>query len=133
MRYQHFLLFCFYANRKQTVDSKGGSYVTVQFKQKAPLMSNIHNNSVLQSASNKSGIRTSEAQNESNGLGSAGYFVVNGEENNLSEESYVDRSDLLMSALGGLATLNSSRLFVNKKVMKKLASKNTGYALRSIA
>lgn len=86
-------------------------------------MSNIHNNSMLQSASQKRGMKPGEAQNDSNGLGSAGYFCVMGEENEEQEELYVDRSAYLMGALSGLATINSSNLFVRKNIMKKMAAK----------
>lgn len=81
-------------------------------------MSNIHNNSVLSSSTSKA-MKPGEAQNDSNGLGSAGYFQVEGEWEQETEEQYVDRSALLMDALSGLATINSSRLYVHKNVMKK--------------
>jgi hypothetical protein len=87
-------------------------------------MSNIHNNSVLQSATSRSGLKAGEAQNESNGLGSSGYFAIFEEESQGNEDQYIDRSDQLTTALVGLATLNSSRLFVQKGVLKKLASKS---------
>ncbi len=85
-------------------------------------MSNIHNNSVLQNASANSTMKPGEAQNESNGLGSGGYFAVETEYEE-QEDQYVDRSDYLMSALSGLATINSSKLYVKKNIMKKLAAK----------
>lgn len=88
-------------------------------------MSNIHNNSVLQSVSNNRGLKAGEAQNESNGLGSSGYFQVFGEEKQEQDDRYVDRSDYLMSALSGLATLNSSRFYVKRNIMKKMAAKTT--------
>lgn len=91
-------------------------------------MSNIHNNSVLQGASQKRGMKPGEAQNDSNGLGSAGYFCVMGEEKEENEELYIDRSAYLMNALSGLATLNSSRLYVKKNIMNKMAAKQAKIA-----
>ena len=85
-------------------------------------MSNIHNNSILKSSTANSSMRPGEAQNESNGLGSGGYFAV-GTEYEEQEEEYVDRSAYLMSALSGLATINSSKLYVKSNIMKKLAAK----------
>lgn len=92
-------------------------------------MSNIHNNSVLQSVTSKA-MKPGEAQNESNGLGNSGYFVVENYEENDQEDKYVDRSDYLMDALSGLATINSSRLFVQKNIMKKLAAQKAREAAK---
>lgn len=86
-------------------------------------MSNIHNNSILASSSISKGMKPGEAQNESNGMGSAGYFVVEGGYEQEPEQQYVDRSALLMDALSGLATINHSRLYVQKNIMKKATRK----------
>lgn len=95
-------------------------------------MSNIHNNSVLQSSSTNRGVRPNEAQNESNGGGAAGYFAVQGYEEE-QEEQYIDRSDYLTAALAGLATINSSRLSVKKNIMKKLAASAVIQNVKKIA
>lgn len=80
-------------------------------------MSNIHNNSVLQRGTTSRAQKPVGAENESNGLGSAGYFAVEKEEERQNDQ-YLDRSDSLMSALAGLAAINSSRLFVTTPKFK---------------
>lgn len=96
-------------------------------------MSNIHNNSILQNSSSSRSVKPNEAQNDSNGMGAAGYCAIWKEEEKEQDDDFVDRSDYLTGALIGLATLNSSRLRVRNGNLRKLAAKSGLKALAHIA
>jgi len=82
-------------------------------------MSNIHNNSLLQTTANNKSLKANDAQNNSNGMGAAGYFSLYKEDNNKKNEDFIDKSDYLFGALLGLSTINSAKLR-SKHQTKKL-------------
>lgn len=94
-------------------------------------MTNIHNNEVAQRGKVNRSMKPANAENESNGMGSPGYFAVEDEEKEQETEYFVDKSDSLMSALSKLAVINASKVFVKKPISNQPVSKNIGPIVKS--
>lgn len=89
-------------------------------------MSNIHNNSLLQNTSSNRSLKANDAQNNSNGMGSSGYFYLGKDKKDEdSDENFIDKSDYLFGALLGLSTINSAKINSGTGSFKLLANLNT--------
>ncbi|MEW5821838.1 MAG: hypothetical protein AB1782_16710 [Cyanobacteriota bacterium] len=75
-------------------------------------MPNIHNNAIAERGKVNRSMKPMGTENESNGLGSAGYFAIEEESNESTSGYFIERSDELMNSLNRLAAINSSSLFV---------------------
>ncbi|MEW5822240.1 MAG: hypothetical protein AB1782_18745 [Cyanobacteriota bacterium] len=78
-------------------------------------MPNIHNNEIAQRGAVSRGRKPAGTDNESNGMGSPGYLGLEEEKKNETEDVYIDRSESLMNALSGLATINYSKIVIKNK------------------
>ena len=89
-------------------------------------MSNIHNNSLLQNSSSNRSLKANDAQNNSNGMGSSGYFYVGKDKKDKdSDDDFTDKSDYLFGALLGLSTINSVKISSEMASIKSLANLGT--------